>query len=481
MDDRRLLERAAELGIAYVESVRDLPVRPEATIDELRETFDAPLPEGPTDSLEVIEALARDAEPGLTQMASGRYFGFVIGGALPVTLAADWLTSVWDQNAGLALPTPAAAVVEEVAGRWLKELLGIPEHASFALVTGCQMAHWTALAAARHHVLEAAGYDVEADGLAGAPPIRVIAGAKRHGTIDRAVRFLGLGTNSIRLVPADAQGRMVTDALGEELAREPGPTIVCAQFGEVNTGAFDDLNAIADAVEGTGAWLHVDGAFGLWAATSPELRHLTAGVERADSWATDAHKWFNVPYDSGVAFCAHPESHRAALGIRSVYLTHSDAARDPVDWTPEHSRRARAFTIYAAAPRARPVRRRRHDRAHLPPRPRDRRRNPRHSRVRDPERRRPQPGAAALRGRRRDRPRDRRDPGRRRGVARRDGLGRPPRDPHLGLELADERGRRRARGCRVPGSPVGRYGQMNGIISTPAPSSASDATRAARS
>jgi glutamate/tyrosine decarboxylase-like PLP-dependent enzyme len=348
VDDRRLLERAAELGIAYVESVPELPVRPEATIDELREAFDAPLPEGPTDSLEVIEALVRDSEPGLTQMASGRYFGFVIGGALPVTLAADWLTSVWDQNAGLALPTPAAAVVEEVAGRWLKELLGIPEQASFALVTGCQMAHWTALAAARHHVLEAAGYDSEADGLAGSPTIRVIAGAKRHGTIDRAVRFLGLGTNSLRLVPADAQGRMVTDALGEELAREPGPTIVCAQFGEVNTGSFDDLNAIADAVEGTGAWLHVDGAFGLWAATSPELRHLTAGVERADSWATDAHKWLNVPYDSGVAFCAHPESHRAALGIRSVYLTHSDAARDPVDWTPEHSRRARAFTIYAA-------------------------------------------------------------------------------------------------------------------------------------
>ncbi len=348
MDDRRLLERAAELGIQYVESVPDLQVRPEATIDELREIFDAPLPEGPTDSLEVIEALSRDAEPGLTQMTSGRYFGFVIGGALPVTLAADWLTSAWDQNAGLALPTPAAAVVEEVAGSWLKELLGIPADASFALVTGCQMAHWTALAAARHHVLAAAGHDVETDGLAGAPPIRVIAGAKRHGTIDRAVRFLGLGTGSIRLVPSDSQGRMVTDALGEELARESGPTIVCAQFGEVNTGAFDDLNAIADAVEGSGAWLHVDGAFGLWAATSPDLRHLTAGVERADSWATDAHKWLNVPYDSGAAFCAHPDSHRAALGIRSVYLTHSDLARDPVDWTPEHSRRARAFTIYAA-------------------------------------------------------------------------------------------------------------------------------------
>jgi glutamate/tyrosine decarboxylase-like PLP-dependent enzyme len=210
------------------------------------------------------------------------------------------------------------------------------------------MAHWTALAAARNHVLAAAGHDVEVDGLAGAPPIRVIAGGKRHGTIDRALRFLGLGTGSIRLLDADSEGRMIVGGLAEELAREDLPTIVCAQFGEVNTGAFDDLNAIADAVEGTGAWLHVDGAFGLWAAASPELRHLTAGVERADSWATDAHKWLNVPYDSGVAFCAHPEPHRAALGIRSVYLTHSDDARDPVDWTPEHSRRARAFTIYAA-------------------------------------------------------------------------------------------------------------------------------------
>jgi glutamate/tyrosine decarboxylase-like PLP-dependent enzyme len=348
MDERRLLERAAELGIEYVESVPDRPVRPLASIEELRDVFEAPLPDGPQDALDVIEALARDSDPGLTQMASGRYFGFVIGGALPVTLAADWLTSVWDQNAGLALPTPAATVVEDVAGRWLKDLLGIPEHASFALVTGCQMAHWTALAAARNHVLAQAGYDVERDGLAGGPPVRVIAGAKRHGTIDRAIRFLGLGTGSIRLVPADSQGRMIVDALPEELARESGPTIVCAQFGEVNTGAFDDLDAIADAVEGTGAWLHVDGAFGLWAAASPELRHLTAGVGRADSWATDAHKWLNVPYDSGVAFCAHPDPHRAALGIRSVYLTHSDAARDPVDWTPEHSRRARAFTVYAA-------------------------------------------------------------------------------------------------------------------------------------
>ncbi len=298
----------------------------------------------------MIEELARDVEPGLTQMGGGRYFGFVIGGALPAAIAADWLTSAWDQNAGLALPTPAAAVVEEVAGRWLKEVLGIPPQASFALVTGCQMAHATALAAARNHVLAAAGHDVERDGLVGAPPIRVVAGAKRHGTLDRALRFVGLGTSCIREVPSDEQGRMIVDGLRAELADADGPTIVCAQLGEVNTGGCDDLEAIADAAEAAGAWLHVDGAFGLWAAASPSLRHLTAGSERADSWATDAHKWLNVPYDVGVAFCAHPDSHRAALGIRSAYLLHSepDAGRDPLDWNPEHSRRARGFTTYAA-------------------------------------------------------------------------------------------------------------------------------------
>jgi glutamate/tyrosine decarboxylase-like PLP-dependent enzyme len=346
----QLLQRAAALGIEYVESVPERTVGPAATIEELRAALELPLPDGPTDGLEVIEALARDVDAGLTQMGSGRYFGFVIGGVLPVALAADWLTSSWDQNAGLALPTPAAAVVEEVAGGWLKEILGLPAKASFALVTGCQMAHVTALAAARNHVLGQVGHDVEQDGLAGAPPIRVVAGAKRHGTIDRALRLLGLGTGCIRAVRADGQGRMVVEALREELARESGPTIVSAQLGEVNTGACDDLNAIADAASEAGAWLHVDGAFGLWASASPALRDLAAGVERADSWATDAHKWLNVPYDSGIAFCAHPTAHRAALGIRSVYLIHSDpdAARDPVDWNPEHSRRARGFTIYAA-------------------------------------------------------------------------------------------------------------------------------------
>jgi glutamate/tyrosine decarboxylase-like PLP-dependent enzyme len=350
MEDRRLLERAAAIGIEYLESLDERSVRPAATIEELRRAFDVPLPDGPTDALEVIEQLARDADPGLTATGGGRYFGFVVGGAVPAALAADWLTAAWDQNTGLALLAPSASVAEEVAGRWLKELLGIPAGASFALVTGCQMAHATALVAARHHVLAALGHDVEVDGLAGAPPIRVVAGAKRHGTLDRALRFVGLGTGCVREVPADDQGRMVVDGLRDVLAENSGPTIVCAQIGEVNTGACDDLEAIADAVEGTGAWLHVDGAFGLWAAAAPSLRHLTAGSARADSWATDAHKWLNVPYDVGVAFCAHPDSHGAALGIRSAYLTHSEpeAGRDPLDWTPEHSRRARGFSTYAA-------------------------------------------------------------------------------------------------------------------------------------
>ena len=348
MEGRRALERAAELGIEYIESIADRPVAPASSIDELREALDLPLPDGPTDAATVVEELARDVEPGLTQVSGGRYFGFVIGGSVPAATGADWLTTAWDQNAGLALLAPSAAVVEEVAGRWLKELLGLPAGASFAFVTGCQMAHATALVAARHHVLEQAGHDVEQDGLAGGPPITVLAGAKRHGTLDRALRFVGLGTGCVRPVAVDDQGRIRIDELRDELSRAAGPTIVCSQLGEVNTGACDDISAIADLAEEHRLWHHVDGAFGLWAAASPALRRLTAGFERADSWATDAHKWLNVPYDNGIAFCAHPEAHRAAMGIRSVYLVYADEARDPLDWNPEHSRRARGFTVYAA-------------------------------------------------------------------------------------------------------------------------------------
>ncbi|MBA3244008.1 MAG: aspartate aminotransferase family protein, partial [Actinobacteria bacterium] len=299
---------------------------------------------------QVVAELIAAAEPGVVATGSGRYFGFVIGGALPASLAADWLTSAWDQNAGLVVGGPSAAVVEEVCLDWLVELLGLPHGVSAGFVTGCQMAHVTALAAARHHQLERAGWDLARGGLQGAPPIRVLAGAERHVTVDRAFRLLGLGSDQIETVAADEQGRMRPAELRAALSGTNGPTIVCAQSGNVNTGAFDPLDEIADAAEGADAWLHVDGAFGLWAAASPRLRHLVAGSERADSWATDGHKWLNVPYDSGIAFCAHPESHRAAMSVRAAYLEQADpdAARDQLDWNPEFSRRARGFPIYAA-------------------------------------------------------------------------------------------------------------------------------------
>ncbi len=281
---------------------------------------------------------------------SGRYFGFVIGGALPAALAADWLTSTWDQNAGLVVGGPSAAVVEEVCLAWLRELLRLPTGVSAGFVTGCQMAHVTALAAARHHQLERAGWELARGGLQGAPRMRVLVGAERHVTVDRAFRFLGLGSDQVEVVAADEQGRMRPDELRDALAGATGPIIVCAQAGNVNTGSFDPLDEIADVVEATGAWLHVDGAFGLWAAASPSLRHLVSGSKRADSWATDAHKWLNVPYDSGIAFCAHPDAHRAAMSVRAAYLEQADpdAARDQLDWNPEFSRRARGFPIYAA-------------------------------------------------------------------------------------------------------------------------------------
>lgn len=348
-DERELLRRTAEIAADFVETLGDRSIRPAAGVEELRAALGGPLPEQPTDPLEVLEALAAAAEPGVVGIPSGRYFGFVIGGALPAALAADWLTSVWDQNAGLVVGGPSAAVCEEIAGEWLKELLGIPATASFAFVTGCQMAHVTCLAAARHEILEQVGWDVERDGLAGSPPITVIAGNRRHVTIDRALRLLGLGSDSTVRVDVDAQGRMRPDALEKALGESAGPRIVCAQAGEVNTGAFDALGEMADACRQAEAWLHVDGAFGLWAAASPQFQRLTHGAEHADSWATDAHKWLNVPYDSGLAFVAHPEGHRAAMRLVAEYIVAEEgAARDQMDWTPEFSRRARGFAVYAA-------------------------------------------------------------------------------------------------------------------------------------
>ncbi len=350
MADQELLRLTADYAAQYRGSVAERPVAATATIEELREALGGPLPEQATDAEQVIAELIAAAEPGVVPSGSGRFFGFVVGGALPAPLAADWLTSTWDQNAGLVVLGPSAAVVEEVSLGWLTELLGLPSGVSAAFVTGCQMAHVTALAAARHHVLEAAGWDLARGGLQGAPRISILVGEESHVTVGRALRYLGLGSDQIEAVATDEQGRMRPDALREALATTAGPTIVCAQAGDVNTGNFDALNEIADVVEGTGAWLHLDGAFGLWAAASPRHRHLVAGASRADSWATDTHKWLNVPYDSGIAFCAHPEAHRAAISVHASYLeqTDPDAARDEVDWTPEFSRRARGFPVYAA-------------------------------------------------------------------------------------------------------------------------------------
>jgi glutamate/tyrosine decarboxylase-like PLP-dependent enzyme len=344
-----LLDETASYATEFLERLPERRVAPTATAESLRKDLGGPLPDGPSEPRVVVAELARAAEPGIMTTPGGRFFGFVIGGSLPAALAADWLTSAWDQNAGLYAAAPAASVVEEVCGAWLIELLGLPEDASFGLVTGCQMANFTALAAARHSVLEGVGWDVEASGLSGAPPIRVIVGEERHVTIDRALRFLGLGTANLRTVPADGHGRMRAGALEDALAESSGPTIVCAQAGNVNTGAVDPLRAICEASHEAGAWVHVDGAFGMWAATSPTLRHLVEGIEHADSWATDAHKWLNVPYDCGLVFCAHPVAHRAAMGIHASYLVHSeDRERDEMDWNPDFSRRARGFPVYAA-------------------------------------------------------------------------------------------------------------------------------------
>jgi glutamate/tyrosine decarboxylase-like PLP-dependent enzyme len=279
-----------------------------------------------------------------------RFFGFVVGGTLPAALAADWLASTWDQNAGLYILAPAASVVEEVAGQWILDLLGLPPSASFGFVTGCQQANFSALAAARHDVLEKAGWDVEAKGLFGAPEIEVVVGDEAHVTIHTALQMLGLGRDRVRKVAVDEQGRILPDALAKTMKSIAGrPTIVCAQVGNVNSGAIDPVGPIADLCGEYDAWLHIDGAFGLWAGASPKLRPLVAGIERADSWATDAHKWLNVPYDSGIVICAHPSAHRAALSTTAAYLVQTDGAeRDPFEWTPEFSRRARGFAVWAA-------------------------------------------------------------------------------------------------------------------------------------
>ena len=334
------------------EFLHDLPRRfvgARAGRAEMLAALDAPLPQSGEDPAAVLDLLAAQAERGASACAAPRYFGFVIGGSLPVALAADWLVSTWDQNSGIHVISPMTAALEEVAARWLLELFDLPRESGVGFVTGCQMAHFTCLAAARHGVLRRVGWDVEADGLQGAPRIHVVASSESHVTVDVALRYLGIGTRALVTVESDAQGCMRVDQLGDLLPTLDGPVIVCAQAGNVNTGAFDPLRDIAGVTRAHGAWLHVDGAFGLWARASQDRRALADGMELADSWATDAHKWLNVPYDSGVAIVRHAEDHRAAMTSTAAYLIQTGGAeRDAVDWCPEFSRRARGIPVHAA-------------------------------------------------------------------------------------------------------------------------------------
>jgi glutamate/tyrosine decarboxylase-like PLP-dependent enzyme len=324
------------------------PVNAKADAETLRKRLGRQLPEQGSSPETVIRELVEDVNGGIIGSTGGRFFGWVIGGSLPAALAADWLTSAWDQNSTLYATSPASAIVEEIAGGWLKEMLGLPSVASFALVTGCQMAHFTCLAAARHALLGRSGWNVEEKGLYGAPPIRILTTAMRHGTAARALRFLGLGDSHVEYIPTDSEDAIRIDELEKSLARQSGPIILILQAGDINIGAFDSFETAIPLAKRYGAWVHVDGAFGLWAGASTKYRHLVAGVGEADSWATDGHKWLNVPFDCGYAFVARSEAHRAAMSHRAAYLTHADEARDELDWTPEWSRRARGFATYAA-------------------------------------------------------------------------------------------------------------------------------------
>jgi len=343
------LERAVGYALSHLESLDQLPVCASATLDELRARLDRPLTEEGSDAVTVIDELVRDATGGILGSAGARFFGWVIGGSLPAALAADWLVSTWDQNAAIHACGPAVAVMEEIAGKWLNDLLALPPHASFAFTTGSQLAHVTALAAARHAVLDRCDWDVERRGLAGAPPIRILSSAERHGSIERAVRLLGLGTENTIDLPVDSTGRLTVDALATALDATPRvPTIVVLQAGDLHLGAFDSFKELVPLAHRYGAWVHVDGAFGLWVNVSSKHRHLLEGVEHADSWTTDGHKWLNVPYDSGYVFVADPEAHLKSISHRTSYTTIVEGARDQIDWNPEWSRRARGVTTYAA-------------------------------------------------------------------------------------------------------------------------------------
>jgi glutamate/tyrosine decarboxylase-like PLP-dependent enzyme len=338
-----LLDDAAKRAIRYLAGLDGRGVAPEASALARLPELDGPLPEQSCDAAQTLRLLDDVASPATMASAGGRFFGFVIGGALPVALASNWLATAWDQNAALQGPARATSAIEATALRWLLDLLGLPPHCAGAFVTGATMANFSALAAARHAVLARAGWSVESDGLFGAPPVTVVIGEEAHPTLVKSLGLLGLGRSRVLRVPVDAQGRLRAD----RLPALPAPAIVCLQAGNVNTGAFDPFEDVIAQAHDAGAWVHVDGAFGLWAAASPELAPLVAGMALADSWATDAHKWLNVPYDSGLAFVRDAAALRAAMAISADYLPVGDA-RDPSDFTPELSRRARGVDVWAA-------------------------------------------------------------------------------------------------------------------------------------
>lgn len=341
------LDRAQVHARAWLESLPTRPVRPAATADELLSAFGGPLPEHPTAAADVVDELAAKAEPGLMAIPSGRFFGWVMGGTLPAALGADWLVSAWDQNAGMRYATPAIAAIEESAGAWILDLLGLPAACDVGFATGGTMANFVGLAAGRGEVLTRAGWDLNTRGLIGAPPVTVLAGAEVHASVDLALRYLGLGRPT--LVAADDEGRIYPSALAEALAEVDGPVIVILQAGNLHSGAFDPMRESIGLAHEHGAWVHVDGAFGLWAAASPRWAEHLDGIEMADSWATDAHKTLNVPYDCGVAIIARPEAARAALGVRTSYLIHdAGAPADPFELVPEMSRRGRGVPVWAA-------------------------------------------------------------------------------------------------------------------------------------
>jgi glutamate/tyrosine decarboxylase-like PLP-dependent enzyme len=346
--DHSPLKRAATHASGYLSTVRDRTVKATLDGDGLRARLGGPLPARGEDSLRVIDLLADAGRTGTVASQGPRYFGFVTGGSIPAAIAADWLVSAWDQNAQMFVMSPISAVVEEIVADWLKQLFGLPPTWSVGFVTGAQMANFTSLLTARHQLLRQVGWDVERDGLFGAPPIDVVVSDESHRTIFTALRMLGLGADRVRRVDTDAHGRMRPDRLAEVLRQGSGPCIVCAQIGNVNTGAVDPMGDIAALTRDRGAWLHADGAFGLWAAVSESKQRLVAGVEQADSIATDGHKWLNVPYDSGIVLTAHPESHQRALLVPAHYIQATPGERDPRAFTPDESRRARAVPIYAA-------------------------------------------------------------------------------------------------------------------------------------